>query len=145
MDDMMSDLARFTDLVDRYGPFFETWPDAEEAAYARRTVLADPAARRARDEAQRLEQLLASHMAELDARFDAGTATARVMAGVTARLPRRVAEVRWWVPRIAAGFMMAVLAGGVFDRYVLEGDATDTVEIAAVDVLVFGPAELDLP
>jgi hypothetical protein len=145
MDDMTSDLARFTDLIDRNGSSFDAWPDAAAATWARRQLLASPDARQVQDEALRLEMLLASHLLHMDAALDVSSAVARVSRAVVAQLPRRVAEVRWWGPRIAAGFMMAVVAGGMFDQYVLQKDGADTVEMAAVDGLVFGPAELDLP
>lgn len=139
---MNSSNARFTELVDRYGADLTAWPTAE-AAWARRELLANPATRVVQDEALQLEGALWDYGQQLD-RHAGSASIERVTAGVLARLPaRRVSEMSWWLPRIAAGFVLAMVAGGVFDMYVTNPGG-DGVELATLDTLIYGPGELDL-
>ncbi|GGE27572.1 hypothetical protein GCM10007276_00930 [Agaricicola taiwanensis] len=142
---MNGDLVRFTELVDRYGPDIGCWPDAIEANWARRTLMAAPEARAVHEEALRLSDALAGYGAALDVMVKPDVSS-RVAAAVMVKLPRRVSEFGWWMPRIAAGFMLAVIAGGMFDFYVQQGaQAQDSIELASLDTLVYGPGELELP
>lgn len=135
--------SRFAELMDRYGPDLSSWPDAQEAGRVRRELLANPAARTARDEAVKLDRALQDYGRSLDL-WGPGS-TQRVSAAVLARLPARgVNEVSWWLPRIAAGFFLAIVAGGVFDTYVTNTGGEDVVAIASLDTLVYGPGDLDL-
>jgi hypothetical protein len=144
MDDMSGDLARFNDLIDLYGPDLDVWPQAGDATWARRLILANRQARALQLEAADRSCSLAVYGAAMDA-LVTPEVSARVAASVMARLPKQVSEVSWWVPRIAAGFLLAVVAGGVFDVYVQGAQNEDAVELASLGTLVYGPAELDIP
>ncbi len=124
---------------------FDLWPATADPAWGRRFLMSDLEARRLHDEALDLDGMLAGYGANLDASLDSDAAISRISRKIMVRLPQRVPEVRWWAPRIAAGFMLAVMAGGMFDIYLADRNPIDSIEVASLDTLIFGPAELDLP
>lgn len=137
-------IARFRDLIDRYGPAFETWPHADDALWGRKLVMASLEARDIRDEALRLDALLARHGSRLDAEI-APDAADRIAERVLAALPGRAPEVRIWFSRMAAGFLVAALCGGLFEGYQSYSAQPEDSDIQLVEALVFGPAEVEMP
>jgi hypothetical protein len=145
VSDMTHDIVWLKERLDRHGADFDAWPDAAEAASARRIVLGDRQARAALEEAKALDALMQARADRLAADVSQGGLVERVAGAVLAALPsrpQRAVETRRWIAGLAASFVVAAFLGGAADRLLMHEPA-DALELVAVDTLLYGPMEID--
>jgi len=156
-------VAEFQTLLDRWGADMNLWRDQEAAVAARRLVLASSDHRRIWEGARRLDAGASQHFANMACAPETTAAVERVAARVSAQIggtgvaisreagflraaggaSAQGAAIRVWAPGLAAGFVLFMLLGGLFDRIVRQPDAAVEYTVR-VESLVFGPSESDL-
>jgi hypothetical protein len=118
-NDKMTEPGKSEEAVSRllatYGTALERWPDADQAADARRRLMSDRAFRSQWEGERDLDRALAGLRAELDGEIAHGAAmervTAGIIGGVAARL-RPLDGIRW--RSLAAAMVLAAILGGAF-------------------------------
>lgn len=141
MAEQNDELARLEDLFDRHGGDFDAWPDRRIAGWARETALRSPEARLALEQARHLDGLLAAREAGF---ADDAALIERTVAAVTRNVPPRRGELRVWLPRLAASFLLAAVLGGAVTQTLAPGSRSEAPEYAMLDSLLYGPAEGEL-
>lgn len=108
--------ARFDRLLLEHGADLGRWPEDERGA-ARALLAASAGCRRRREQARRLEELVALDRARLDERCEAPERASAIAAAALRRVrtgPERAWDWRWLLSRPAgAALAAAVLAGAI--------------------------------
>jgi hypothetical protein len=134
-----ADRMALAQTLSAYGADFSRWPDAAEAASARRSVLADPNLRAAYDAEKALDALLDDARAATDR--DVARSLSRIREKVLASLGADpLADLSW--RRVAAALVLSAMVGSSYNLLFADSEATTEDTTLAIAALAW-PEDLE--